>query len=72
MHQKHILIYGYLCNDAKTSYEFALSSYFQKPSTIVQGLAASFALGSMCILTGLVFMVDATWSVLDIFYMPKK
>ena len=40
--------------------------------TIVQGLAASFALGSMCILTGLVFMVDATWSVLDILYMPKK
>ena len=38
----------------------------------IQGLASSFALGSMCILTGLVFMVDATWAALDILYVPKK
>lgn len=36
------------------------------------GLAASFALGSMCILTGLIFMIDATWSVMDILYKSKK
>ena len=36
-----------------------------------QGLAPSFALGSLCVLASFVWMVDLVWSVMDLLPASK-